>query len=116
VSGAPDETWSLGAVGTAAPVTVYDASLCLADASGTGAEGAALTTAACSGAAAQKWMLTSAGQLQHTASGKCATAKSAGTANMTALVLSACTTGTSLSASQTWTTTGSISAPTTLVP
>jgi hypothetical protein len=114
VTGAPDETWSLGAVGAAAPVTIFDATLCLVDASGSGAEGAALTTAACSGAAAQNWTLTSAGQLQHTASGKCATAKSAGTLNMTGLVLSACTTGTSLSTSQTWTTASSVAAPTSL--
>jgi hypothetical protein len=90
VAGAPDETWNVRPVGTAGPVTVYDGALCLAEASGTGAAGARLTTASCTGAAGQQWTLTGAGQLQHAASGKCAMPAGGATWNMTEVVLAPC--------------------------
>jgi hypothetical protein len=102
VAGATNEIFSLQAVGVAGAISLYNGALCLAENSGVGAQGAALVTATCTGAAGQQWTLTAAGQLQHTSSGKCATPNGGGTANATLIVLASCTGGTS----QQWIATG----------
>jgi hypothetical protein len=90
VATAPDEKWSVQKVGTPGDIRIFDGTLCLAvkDMPGNGER--RLTTAACDGTAAQRWTVTSAGQLQHAATEKCVVPLNDGRENQTPLVLQTC--------------------------